>query len=944
MNQGMNQGMGQMMGQNGGNMMDSLKSNMMTMLMINNMNGKKSGESGSKDMFSMIYVFIATSVVDFLFKNAPFALNFFMRRYNDKIENIKKDLSSTTKDITDNKVKKKTASITVTINVNNPENILGQALLDFITNNKNTTHVSYLRESFILNQKDVINIDEDIFARMTQSTSTDQQGSQGSTSTNMNSGAGSGAGQSAIVQVVEIYSFTKTTDQLRNFLDEIKQKYTINVKNKLGNKRYYFNMHPMNVPMDIDKRKDLSRLPPNFAFVMKHFQTNRKFSNLFGEDIETIRNRVNFFIKNRKWYDEKGIPYTLGLLLSGSPGTGKTSTIKCLANETKRHICNVNLNNDITKTQLENLFFNENIVVLNPSSGQNETYCIPLDQRIYVLEDVDCQSDIVMERSLKNNKETDTSVDKKVLEHYEDKHKVDLSFLLNLLDGVLENPGRIVIMTSNFPDTLDSALIRPGRIDVIAKFRNCSNKTVTEMIEFFYDIQLSEEDRERINVLKEEIVTPAELSKVMFENFSDFQATIDHMEKLSEKKMAEDKFKVEEQCKNQDIEISQNIVDKEENKEELEKAFEQAMEKVNARYKEMFPGETKFSAKEDTFKQITETISVLPPTTLDPKRIERMNDDVLYVFMNTVLSTYTTPERIKKKIEPYYKSLLYTKIFTKDSYLIFAKGLAETFPLIVALEESLENVIEKHKLNKDINSQLLTQEVASLPGECGSLVTASKGNTTIYELMTTDYTEEIAKYFTKDCLEKVLDVLTKDGIILNNTEITADQQNKKIEEDTLYIFMTVALLTYTSKENIARKDKDYYKRMLGLCLFRTTPYSDLVNSLLKDYKELATIKDPLEKAMNIKYNKEPSESPEQKKLYDSLVFDGYKYFISTFFSKNIKKGHRLYDALVEDCVIEKPYLSVKDYKANNINTYEPMQSFSGSSFGSSNSSYVTYAT
>ena len=531
-----------MMGGSSNNMMDSLKSNMMTMLMINNMNGGRSqqGNGNGGDMFSMIYVFVATSVVDFVFKNAPTVVNFVMKKYTDKWDNIKKDLSNTTKDITDNKVKKKTASITVTINVNNPDNILGQALLDFITNNKNTTHVSYVRESFILNQKDVINIDDEIFARMTQSSSADELGNQGSTSTNMHSGSGNNGGQSAIVQIIEVYSFTKTTDQLRNFLDNIKQKYAINVKNKLGNKRYYFNMHPLIVPMDIDKRKDLSRLPPNFAFVMKHFQTNRKFSNLFGKDIETIRNRVNFFCKNRKWYDEKGIPYTLGLLLSGKPGTGKTSTIKCLANETNRHICNVNLNNDMTKTQLENLFFSENLNVMNPMTGQAETYCIPLDQRIYVLEDVDCQSDIVMERALKNNKNDnknndneDRDTDKAVLEHYEDKHKVDLSFLLNLLDGVLENPGRIVIMTSNFPDMLDSALIRPGRIDVIAKFRNCSNATILEMLEFFYDTQLSEEDAERIQNLKEEIITPAEMSKVMFENFSDIQASIIHMENLS---------------------------------------------------------------------------------------------------------------------------------------------------------------------------------------------------------------------------------------------------------------------------------------------------------------------------------------------------------------------------------------------------------------------------
>jgi len=557
------------------NMMESLKSNMMTMLMINNMSGQGNGNgssskpAGNKDMFSIIYMFIATSVVDFIFKNAPIAINFFMKRYTDKIDNIKRDLSNTTKDITDNKIKKKTASITVTINVNNPENVLGHALLDFITNCKNTTHVSYIRENFILNQKDVINIEDDIFARMTESASADGTGNTGSISTNNNTGAGSNTG-GGIVQIIEVYSFIKTTDQLRNFLDNIKQKYSVNIKNKLGNKRYYFNMHPLSVPIDMNNHKDMSRLPPNFIFVMKHFQTNRKFSNLFGKDIEAIRNRVNFFCKNRKWYDEKGIPYTLGLLLSGAPGTGKTSTIKCLANETNRHICNINLNNDMSKTQLENLFFNENINVTNPGTGQNESYCIPLDQRIYVLEDVDCQSDIVMERANRitpknicnNPTELPSSPsglpsspyglpsnpipEPSTAKQNEDKHKVDLSFLLNLLDGVLENPGRIVIMTSNFPDTLDSALIRPGRIDVIAKFSNCMNKTVIEMMEFFYDSPLSEEDKARINVLKEEIVTPAELSKIMFENFSNMEASIVHMEQLSLKEQNVSKQSLEQ--------------------------------------------------------------------------------------------------------------------------------------------------------------------------------------------------------------------------------------------------------------------------------------------------------------------------------------------------------------------------------------------------------------
>ena len=708
------------MGGSSNNMMDSLKSNMMTMLMLNNMNGGRSNSNsqGNHDMFSMIYVFVATSVVDFVFKQAPTLVNFLTKKYSDKLDNIKKDLSGVTKDLTDNKIKKKTASITITVNVNNPDNILGHAILDFITNSKNTTHVSYVRENFILNQKDVINIDDDVFARMTQSSD------DTSTSTNVNSGSGATGNSASIVQVIEVYSFTKTTDQLRNYLDDIKHKYAIHVKNKLGNKRYYFNMHPLMVPMNIEKQKNLAALPPYFVFVMKQFQTNRKFSNLFGEDIDIIRNRVNFFCKNRKWYDEKGIPYTLGLLLSGAPGTGKTSTIKCLANETNRHICNINLNNDMTKTQLENLFFNENLSVINPILGQTETYCIPLDQRIYVLEDVDCQNDIVMERSLKMNKPTldksnDESMDKEPTKKYEDSNKVDLSFLLNLLDGVLENPGRIVIMTSNHPDTLDSALIRPGRIDVIAKFRNCSNTTVKDMIEFFYDTKLSEEDIERIYVLQEGIITPAELSKVMFEHFTDIQATVVHMEKLSEasRKMnnsncgqraeslpttnlvgdlrSPDKFEdvitntvhpikdnvttlvISEQSGPGDEILQTHSVTKlpselvvvgvppTDQTHSVTKLPSELVVEGKAFAKQQMPSDLHETSSDEVKNSEPEKLIVTQDdSATGPIVCSRIHRDVIYVFMKYVLPLYTGPENINKENESYYRSLLNSTFYS----------------------------------------------------------------------------------------------------------------------------------------------------------------------------------------------------------------------------------------------------------------------------------------
>lgn len=505
------------------NMMDMLKAQLMTMTMMSSMNngGAKSQDNG---IFNVIYVFIATGIIDFLCKTAfPAAQTYIIKYYKEQSNNL---VSKIADSAALKALKTKSASITVLVNVSDHENVFGQALLDFATNNDQTKHISFKNQNFVLNQTEVIEIAEDVFIKLQESKmldSVEKSGKQG------------------IEQNIEMFSYTKTAKELRGFLNKITHEYKIKIENKLGDKTYYFNQHPMNAAKDPSGKKDYSKLPNNSVFTMKVFQTNRKFSNLFGPEIAVVRKRVEFFVRNRKWYDAKGIPYTLGLLLSGQAGAGKTSTIKCLANETKRHVININLNNDITKTQLENLFFNEMIMVLNVSTGQTEKYYIPLDQRIYVLEDIDCQSELVYERAGPKEPEQEQSVDLPVsvktnpdkpdtynnTPSFVQSEKIDLSFLLNLLDGVLELPGRIVIMTSNYPEKLDHALIRPGRIDIIAKFQKCNHATMIEMMEFFYDIVLSDADKARIRGITEYSVSPAELGKIMFENFGNpFDAII----------------------------------------------------------------------------------------------------------------------------------------------------------------------------------------------------------------------------------------------------------------------------------------------------------------------------------------------------------------------------------------------------------------------------------
>ena len=70
------------------------------------------------------------------------------------------------------------------------------------------------------------------------------------------------------------------------------------------------------------------------------------------------------------------------------------------------------------------------------------------------------------------------------------KQNNNLSYLLNMLDGIHECSGRILIMTTNKLDVLDKALIRPGRIDIKINFQKCSLYDISRMIKSFWNIDI----------------------------------------------------------------------------------------------------------------------------------------------------------------------------------------------------------------------------------------------------------------------------------------------------------------------------------------------------------------------------------------------------------------------------------------------------------------------
>ena len=355
------------------------------------------------------------------------------------------------------------------------------------------THYDYLPNEF-----DPVQLDSDIFFELQELRILD--------------------GKPEIVKF-KLFCYDHDVQYLQTFVETCNSDYERRQANKLGTHRYFFDQ----VVQTKIKGSLQNTLPlTHLLYTKTTFTTNRNFRNVFFEDRKHVQGRTQFFLENRGWYDKKGIPYTLGFLFHGQPGTGKTSTIKAIASEGRRHIINVQLSEIKTKAQLQHLFFNDEIHVYNGAT--TEKYIIPVSERLYVIEDIDAMGDTVIRRdwktpaATKQKSEEDAWLDR-VKEP--EKETIDLSFLLNLLDGTLEANGRVLVITTNYPERIDKALIRPGRIDMIVHFQKCSKAVLQEMVTSFYDKEVPI-DGEGLDLKW----TPAEVNQILFRNFEDPEAAV----------------------------------------------------------------------------------------------------------------------------------------------------------------------------------------------------------------------------------------------------------------------------------------------------------------------------------------------------------------------------------------------------------------------------------
>ena len=268
---------------------------------------------------------------------------------------------------------------------------------------------------------------------------------------------------------------------------------------------------------------------------------NKNVNNIFlSEQNFKLINFIKEFKTNIETYSKLGIPHKLGIIMYGFPGCGKSSTIYAIADIYNKKIYKLNLKKIKNKKEFdlirENIPKNSIVVMedidcvgyLNKRSTINNNYNNNF-KLIEINDDILNKSIDVINMSniqFKKNGESETmtyeefmkmikndvlnliesyrnSIDGRsriiidiIKESLNEDQSVTMDDILEFLDGYHDLEDSIIIMTTNYKNKLDDAVIRHGRMDLHMEFKLCNKHQFNNIFEFYTNKKINDYDKE----------------------------------------------------------------------------------------------------------------------------------------------------------------------------------------------------------------------------------------------------------------------------------------------------------------------------------------------------------------------------------------------------------------------------------------------------------------
>jgi len=220
-------------------------------------------------------------------------------------------------------------------------------------------------------------------------------------------------------------------------------------------------------------------------------EVDKTFETLYlrQDDMLKLKAVLHLFHNKRAHLKKLGLPYRLGIMLSGLPGTGKSSTIACIAH-----------------------FLNRNIYYISLKEIQSD------DELLRVVSFVNQQGNgvIVFEEIERNcpwlvcTAEYLRTLPKPATQDEVHGSKLTLECLLNVLQGSLSVSSSVFCATTNNLGSLEPALFRSGRFDLNIDMKLCGRWMVGQIDQSFMNRSLPEH---LLHQVPEDVLT---CSDVMF--------------------------------------------------------------------------------------------------------------------------------------------------------------------------------------------------------------------------------------------------------------------------------------------------------------------------------------------------------------------------------------------------------------------------------------------